>query len=242
MHLAIQTHAQDPSAYQKPRRKESFDRVIAIIHELSPTSVLDIGCASGDFPFQLYSANPKIQTVGIDKSLALINLAKKRNGKQSNPQFFRLNIASREDRLLYRKLLKLHAECITMLGTLHTFHDFVPILAPLISNTHTKTMIIHSPFNTDPVNVRVFHQDLTAKNKQFLSAYNIFSQETIAQFLKKNKVSNFQFEPFVMKKTLTKNRSHPMNNYHVIDRQGVKWLTNGARLLFQEFMLIIHVR
>lgn len=238
----IQTHTQDPSAYQKPRRKESFDRVIEIIQTHPLASVLDIGCAAGDFLFQLHSVNPKIQTVGIDKSLALINLAKKRNKGKGNPQFFRLNLVAPKDRLLYRRLLEHHAECITMLGTLHTFHDFVPILTPLLSNAHTKTIIIHSPFNIDPVNVRVFHQDLTAKNKQFLSAYNIFSQETIAQFLKKSRVADFHFEPFVMKKTLTKDRSHPMNNYHMVDQQGVKWLSNGARLLFQEFMLIIHVR
>lgn len=239
---SIQTHSQDPSAYQKPRRKESFDRVIEIIQTDPPASVLDIGCAAGDFPFQLHSANPEIQIVGIDKSLALINLAKKRSKGKKNLQFFRLNIVSPQDRPLYRKLLKHRAECVTMLGTLHTFHDFIPILTPLISSGHTKTMIIHSPFNTDSVNVRVFHQDLTASNKQFLSAYNIFSQGTIVRFLKKNHISDFQFEPFVMKKNLMKDRNHPMNNYHMVDHQGVKWLTNGARLVFQEFMLIIRVR
>ena len=238
----LQTHTQDPSAYLKPKRKESFDRVINIIQTHVPTSVLDIGCASGDFPLALHSANPEIQVVGIDKSLALINLAKKRNRKQRNLRFSRLNIVAPEDRLLYHQLLTHHAECVTMLGTLHTFHDFVPILTPFMSNTHTKTIIIHSPFNTDPVNVRVFHQDLTAKNKHFQSAYNIFSQETISRFLRKNNVSNFQFLPFVMKKTLHKDTKNPLNNYHVVDQEGVKWLTNGARLLFQEYFLVINLR
>jgi SAM-dependent methyltransferase len=242
MTLSNQNFNQEASAYLKPRRKESFDRIIEIIKNNPPQTLLDIGCASGDFLFQLLEANLNIQAIGIDKSSALIKLAKKRLGKRPNPQFHRLDILSPKDRPLLSRLLKTQAEVITILGTLHTFHDFTPILQPLISNPSTKKIIIHSPFNPDPVNVRVFHQDLSSPNKTYQSGYNIFSITTVSRFLKRYRVKNFKFIPFVMDKTLIKNPNHPMFNYHLIDKNGKKWLTNGAGLIFQEYILEINLR
>ena len=123
-----QNFNQDISAFLKPRRKESFDRIIKIIRDNPPHTVLDFGCASGDFLFQLLEINPDIQTIGIDKSSALIKLAKKQLGKRSNPQFHRLDILSPKDRPLLSRLLTTRGEFITILGTLHTFFDFIPIL------------------------------------------------------------------------------------------------------------------
>lgn len=237
-----QNFDQEASAYLKPRRKESFDRIIEIIKNNPPQTLLDIGCASGDFLFQLLEANLNIQTVGIDKSSALIKLAKKRAGKRPNPQFHRLGILSAKDNSLLSSLLKTRAEFITILGTLHTFFDFVPILQPLIANPSTKKIFIHSPFNPDPVNVRVFHQDLSSPDKTHQSGYNIFSVTAVSQFLKCHQVKNFKFIPFVMKKTLIKDPCHPMFNYHLIDNNGKKWLTNGAGLIFQEYILTIGLR
>lgn len=237
-----QNFNQEASAYLKPRRKESFDRIIEIIKNNPPKTLLDIGCGSGDFLFQLRQTLPNIQTVGIDKSSALIKLAKKRLEKQPNPQFHRLDILSPKDRPLFSNLLKTQAEFITILGTLHTFHDFAQILRPLISNPTTKRIFIHSPFNPDPINVRVFHQDLSSPDKTYQSGYNIFSITAVSRFLKRLRVKNFKFILFVMKKTLIKNPRHPMFNYHLIDRNGKKWLTNGTGLIFQEYFLVIDLR
>lgn len=237
-----QNFDQDISAFLKPRRKESFDRIIKIIKNNSPRALLDLGCASGDFLFQLLEANLNIQAIGIDKSSALIKMAKKRLGKRPNPQFHRLDILSPKDRPLFSNLLKTQAEFITILGTLHTFFDFVPILQPLISNSSTKKIFIHSPFNPDPVNVRAFHQDLSSPDKTYQSGYNIFSLTAVSRFLKHRRVKNFKFIPFVMKKTLIKNPEYPMFNYHLIDKNGKKWLTNGAGLIFQEYILEINLR
>lgn len=242
MTIPNQNFNQDISAFLKPRRKESFDRIIKIIKNNPPQTLLDIGCASGDFLVQLLETNLNIQAVGIDKSSALIKLAKKRLDKRSNPQFHRLDILSSKDRPLLSQLLKTQAEFITILGTLHTFFDFIPILQPLITNPSTKKIIIHSPFNTDPINVRVFHQDLSSPDKTYQSGYNIFSITAVSLFLKRHRVKNFKFIPFVMDKTLIKNPNYPMFNYHLIDRNGKKWLTNGAGLIFQEYFLVIDLR
>lgn len=236
-----QHFSQEISSHVTNRRKESFARIIKIIKQNPPKTLMDIGCASGNFLFQLADSDPQIQAVGIDKSTSLIKEALRRQRQRENPRFFYLDIISPKSRLKYKKLLKSNAEFITILGTLHTFHNFEPILNPLISNKITKTILIHSPFNNDPVNVRVFHQDLTSANRKFQSGYNIFSKDTVSQFLKKNRVRDFRFIPFVMKKTLFKDRKHPMFNYHLVDQNGNRWLTNGARLIFQEYFLLINL-
>lgn len=235
-----QTFIQEISSHLKSRPKESFERAINIVLQKNPKTVLDIGCASGDFLFKLTSVQPSIKAVGIDKSHSLINMAKKGQGKRENLQFIKLDINSKNC-FLYRQLLETRAEFVTILGTLHTFHDFAPILQPLVINPNTKTILIHSPFNHDPVNVQVFHQDLTSNNGTYQSGYNIFSQESMSQFLHKNNVHDFQFIPFVMKKTLHKDKDHPMFNYHLIDKDRRKWLTNGARIIFQEYFLLINL-
>lgn len=236
-----QHFSQEISSHVINRRKESFEQIIKIIKQRPPKTLLDIGCAAGNFLFQLTDANSKIEAVGIDKSVSLIKEALKRQQKRENPRFFHLDIVSSKSRLQQKKLLESNAEFITILGTLHTFHNFEPILKPLIMNKTTKTILIHSPFNEDPINVRVFHQDLTSIRREFQSGYNIFSQQSISRFLKDNKIYNFQFIPFTMKKNLKKNISHPMYNYHLFDKGGKKWTTNGARLIFQEYFLKINL-
>lgn len=242
MTFPSQNFSQEVSAYLKPRRKESFDRIIEIIKGNPPQTLLDIGCASGDFLLQLLKANLNIKTIGIDKSSALIKMANKKLGGQTNPRFHQLDILSPKNFPLFSNLLKTQSEFVTILGTIHTFIDFVPILQPLITSSFTKKIIIHSPFNPDPVNVSVFHQDLSASDKTYQSGYNIFSVTAVSEFLKRHGVQNFKFIPFVMGKTLIKNPEHPMFNYHLIDKNGKKWLTNGAGLIFQEYILEINLR
>lgn len=241
MTLPNQNFNQEVFAYLKPRRKESFDRIIEIIKSNPPQTLLDIGCASGDFLFQLIEANINIRAIGIDKSSALIKLAKNRLGNLSNLQFYKLDILKPNNQALLSRLLKTKAEVITVLGTLHTFHDFSPILQLLISNQTTKKILIHSPFNPDPVNVRVFHQDLFSADKTYQSGYNIFSIADISKFLNRKRIKNFKFTPFIMSKTLTKNPNSPLFNYHLIDKTGKKWLTNGTGLIFQEYVLEINL-
>src|SRR5262245_66566237 len=113
MDSKFQTFEQNPQAYiQPPRRKEIFDAVYGILKKEGIKSVLDVGCASGDF---LYFLPDEISATGIDISSTLIDIAKGRNQK-ANVDFIK------EDILAGLTLLRKKYECITILGTLHTFH------------------------------------------------------------------------------------------------------------------------
>lgn len=71
-----QKFEQEISKYIKPFKKDSFEIIKRFIDPQK--SLLDIGCAAGDF---LFSLDDNIKAVGIDKSSSLITLANKKNKK-----------------------------------------------------------------------------------------------------------------------------------------------------------------
>lgn len=230
--MAYQNFNQQLESYQTANKKESFHFINEnIIKKKNPSSLLDIGCASGDF---LSILDASIKAAGVDKIESLIDLAK---SKITNP-LFRIDILKEKKK--FKKLLTQFGEAVTILGTLHTFLDFRPLLDEIINSSNTRLIIIHSPFNTNSIDTGIYHRDHSKGDKNFQSAYNIFSIETISSFLKTFDIDNFEFIPFEMKNTLLSDRKNLMNNYHFFDQNGKKYLTNGTGILFEEFILVIN--
>jgi len=230
---AYQKFKQEPSKYKKPFKKEAFEFVKQFVG--LPKTLLDIGCASGDF---IFSLDKSINAVGIDKSPGLIMLANEKNNS-SGKSFFQIDVLSSEQNKKFNELLNA-SEIVTILGTLHAFLDFRPLLDKVLKNKNTKKIIIFSPFNDDDIDVRVFHKDLTLNSKEFQSAYNFFSKKTISNYLRNKNITDFRFIPFEMKKVLKKDPKHPSRNWHLLTKDNEKFLTNGLKLLFKDDLLIIN--
>jgi hypothetical protein len=228
-----QKFEQEISKYKKPFKKESFEIIKRFIDPQK--SLLDIGCASGDFVFSL---DDNIKAVGIDKSSELITLANKKN-KSNTKSFFQIDILSSKQNKQFNELLNA-SETVTILGTFHVFLDFRPLLDKVLKNKNIKKIIIHSSFNDDDIDVRVFHKDLTSDSEEFQSAYNFFSKKTIRTYLQDKGITDFTFVPFEMKKVLKRNPKHPSWNWHLFTKDNEKFLTNGLKLLFNEDILIIN--
>lgn len=229
-----QNFKQEPSKYNKPFKKKSFEFIKQFIGQ--PKTLLDIGYGSGDF---IFSLDEGITAVGIDKSSDLIKLAKKRNNSKSK-SFFQMNVLSSKDNESFKELLDNVGEVVTILGMLHTFIDFRPLLDRVLESKNTKKIFILSPFNDDKIDVRIYHKDLTLDSKKFQSAYNFFSKETIKEYLHNKNINNFKYVPFEMDNVLEKDTKHPSRCWHVITKDGEKFLTNGMKILFKEDVLIIN--
>ena len=230
--MSNQKFWQSPKSYQKVNIKESFQFINDnIIKKYNPSSLLDIGCASGDFISILDSS---INAAGVDKSKLLIDLAK----SKINKPFFNIDIINKKNK--FKKLLLEFGEAVTILGTLHTFLNFEVLMDEILNSSKTRLIIIHSPFNKNSIDTRIFHRDLSNGDKDFQSAYNIFSIETISNYLKSFGINNFEFIHFVMKENLKSNQKLLMNNYHFIGKGGKKYLTNGTGILLDEFILTIY--
>ncbi|OGY67427.1 MAG: hypothetical protein A3H63_02295 [Candidatus Harrisonbacteria bacterium RIFCSPLOWO2_02_FULL_45_10c] len=227
--MIFQSFKQNPEAYSThPFLKDSFKFVYQMLADIKPRSILDIGCASGDF---LNFLPLKIQGVGIDASPALIREAKARVLK-SNIRFIKGSIL---DKKIFSKF-KEKFDVVTIMGTLHTFLDFQPVLDAALKLA-SKAVIIHSPFNDAPIDVRHFHKIFGEDAYQ--CAYSVFSKKSISNYLRKKRVGNFRFIPFEMKTELKRNVADPMRVYHVTVTNGERYLTNGMGILFKEYILKI---
>ena len=122
-----QKFEQEISKYIKPFKKDSFEIIKHLID--TQKSLLDIGCASGDF---LFSLDDNIKAVGIDKSSELITLANKKN-KSNNIFFTQIDILSSKYNKQFNELLNA-SETVTILGTFHVFLDFRPLLDKVLKN------------------------------------------------------------------------------------------------------------
>lgn len=227
-----QTFEQDPSKYLRPPVcKEIFTQIYRILQQKNAQSVLDIGCASGDF---LYFLPENISGKGIDKSQDLISIAESRNSK-FNVKFESLDISEG----VASESLKDYYDAVTILGTLHTFHDF-KIILNLILKINTKIIIIHSPFNEELIDTMHFHKDLSSGQSDYQSAYNIFSKYTFEKYLKENKIDSYSFKPFELSALIEKDIDHPMSCFHIVTDKGERYLTNGAGIIFKEYILEIY--
>jgi SAM-dependent methyltransferase len=221
-----QVFKQEAAAYlSPPRRKDSFAHAYRWMDRHGVGSVLDIGCASGDF---LYYLPERVKGMGMDISAALIRQARERV-RRPNVEFRQGDVLT----AAARRGLKGKFDLITLLGVLHTFLDYRAMLRSVLS-LEPRYLLIHSPFGESDVDAQHFHK--TREMKRYECGYHILSRSTVGSFLRDELRVNTRFEPFNTRVTLKKDPSDPMRNYHVrVD--GRRLLTNGMGILFQEYFL-----
>ncbi len=224
-----QVFVQDPAVYlEKPFLKDSFTKVYEILEKEKILSVLDIGCASGDF---IHFLPEKIRATGVDISSSLIETAKSRV-RRPRTRFIQADILKNTAR---KKIGDDH-EAVTLLGTLHTFLDFRPLLKQVLA-LKPRLVLVHSPFNEVDVDARHYHR--VSDGNDFQCGYAVFSMKTVGEYLQKIGVQQFEFIPFEMRTDLVKHKTNPLRNYHVRIENGERYLTNGIGLLFKEYFLLI---
>lgn len=230
---AAQNFKQDPTVYYLPPvLKDSFKGVYKILKKNKVSKVVDIGCASGDF---LYYLPKNIQGLGLDASAALISTAKKRVSRD-NVRFLKADAL--------RLTSKVTAgftgadTAVTLLGILHTFLDFRPLLDAALK-FNPRLIVIHSPFSEAPVDSYHYHKLAADPKARYQCGYSFFSKYTLGRELEKRGLRNYQFVPFVMTRKLSRDPGNPIRNYHLDDSAGRRFLTNGINLLFTEYFLVI---
>ena len=220
-----QLFSQDPTVYlHPPIKKDYYEIVYSHLERVGAKSVIDIGCASGDFFYFL--GNNVNRKVGIDISNELIELARAR---VKNAEFVKSDIFD-----YCKKKDKFDAVCVN--GTLHTFLEYEKLIVDLVLSARPKILIIQSPFNINPFDVRIMHADARIKNASYQCAYCLFSIEKLVLFLEEMG-AKVNFQKYEMDSSLSKDSSSPMRNYH-INIDGERCLTNGASIILREFIIV----
>ena len=168
---------------------------------------------------------------GIDICKEYIDVASKHNGlkdiKFLNSNFMRSN--KRWD-------------IVFMHGSLQTQKDFKPWLNKLLNLTEENGYIlITSYFNPYDVDMKIDFCDYSNKNTRnvWRSDYNFHSQYSVSKFLK-NKCKHFKFIRVPMNVSLKRNKKQPqVNSWTFKNFEGKNILTNGMRLILEDFLLLI---
>ena len=219
---------QEIAAYSaEPRTKDYFDQVYNEIEVNGFQTVLDVGCAGGDF-FQLMP-NKSIKCTGIDVSSHLIEIANQRN---SNPNVsFECVDITKKHRFKKRKF-----ELITIFGTLVTIENAKLFLDAII-DLQPKKIIINDFFNPKPLDIRCGYSRPEVANNRYNYAYNIRSIQTMTKYLESYSGYKFEFIPYNLQ-THLEEQDDPTRNYHTT-LGGKEILTNGLNLLLYGYFLNI---
>jgi SAM-dependent methyltransferase len=209
------------------RKKDYYDLIYKLIQESEYKTVLDIGCASGDFFKLLPFAN--VMGLGIDISKELIEKANESNNKK--------NISYKCVDFVCDETLKIKSfDLITILGTLAAIEDHIKFLDSVFA-LEPKQIVINDVFNENEIDVRCGYRRPNEGNKDFNYAYNIRSMTTIKTYLSAKLNYSAEFQPYDLE-TLLKPTDDPTRNYHA-NFNGRTVLTNGMNLVLYGYNVFI---
>ncbi len=218
---------QDPDAYlSAPRSKDYYQFCYDLFKKHNINSVLDLGCASGDF---LHYLPENIMGLGIDQSAELIGKANLTRSKAN------LNFKLMEIKDIDKFSLE-QFDAITCHGTLVTIKNCKDTLLQMI-RLRPKLVIINDFFNPFDLDIECGYKRSLKNADNFNYAYNIRSIKTISNMLSSLCVKRFEFIEYDMSTTLKKN-DDPLRNYHaMVDDKKV--LINGLGLILYGYNLLI---
>tara|TARA_B110000208_G_scaffold188178_1_gene247377 strand:+ start:2218 stop:2901 length:684 start_codon:yes stop_codon:yes gene_type:complete len=218
---------QETGAYltDKPRMKDYYPVVYNLIESRRYKSVLDIGCASGDF-INLMSNFDDVECIGVDISEELISRAKA-NSNNSNTKFLHADIL--EDSSMVKKPI----DMITCFGTAIAIENLKLLIDRLIS-FQPKLIFLNDFINVNGLDVVVGYR--RQEQTKFNYGYNIRSEETWRGLIKNFQDYSIEFQPYKMKSKLIKGNS-PTRNYHssidgeLLQRNGMDLIVRGYNIL-----------
>mgnify|MGYP001176394606 FL=1 len=213
--------------YKNPKETFIFLKNI-ISNNFNKPSILDIGCARGEFLFFLKESLDFKDLSGVDYSSNLIEKAKNFKGLKDVNLF----VDSAEEFKLNRKF-----DVITMLGVISYF-DSVELVLKNIKNHLApggKAYILGF-FNDADIDVQISYRN-NEYFKQFESGWNFHSLHTIRKSLDEINMTLANIDTFELSFNLLPQRD-PSRAWHIDTENGRKY-TNGLGLIYDIRLLEI---
>ncbi len=199
-------------------------------------SILDAGCAAGEFAFVLKQNFQYSHVAGFD---LLPDLVRKAELQVNGCEFFEADI--QEKNVSLTNLF----DVVVCTGVLSIFDTFEEVINNLISWVKPGgTVFIHSLFNDFPINVFVqYNLSDNYSSGVRESGWNIFSKKSVADFLEQSVetklVDSYSFCDFEMTRELER-REDIVRSWTEKTIDGKLQITNG--LMFRQPHAILEIK
>ena len=231
---AVRTH--DTKVYLNENRKNEPKEYFKFANSLFsdfisqkkyPT-VLDIGCATGDFLYYLSQTYRNAILSGMDSLPELIEVAKK---EVKNCEFFVSDIQD-EKQLPNNKY-----DLIFMFGVHGLFDDCEPWINNISKILHEEgRAYIFGAMNDSDIDV-ISRIKTSGSEGPYEFGWNTWSKKTLSILLEKKKM-NYIFKDFDISIDIEKNTKDPMRTSTIKLETGKRLIVNGAGMIRQQKMLI----
>ncbi|MDM7932263.1 class I SAM-dependent methyltransferase [Tabrizicola sp.] len=206
--------------------KESFKFTLHSALEFAgqePKTVLDVGCAAGEFPFFLVRALRDAQTHGMDVLPELIDKARE------NVPEATFSVGSVLDLGAIDKTY----EMVFLVGVHSIFDEIEPWLSNLLKwTTSGGTVAVFGLINSHPIDVFVRARSQSDASEHREPGWNNFSRATFEGLLdSREDVSRYAFVDFVIPIDLEPHPDNPLRSWTEKRDTGERFIVNGLGLI-----------
>lgn len=219
--------------YETP--KESFKQIADILNLKNvdaSKSLVDIGCATGEFLYYLRTINANMHLSGIEYSENLINDSRvflaKHNIEVTQGDAHNLS-AVKDSQYDY----------VTTIGVTHAYDDYKPWFNEMIRIANDGALCINHML-VNEMDVDVIVRYINPENQALESGFNKFSIKSIRTFLEQHKdVKSVEFIKHEMPFDIPK-KDDPIRSW-TINRDGKRLLWNGLNMEISLYHVVIRV-
>ncbi|MDF1721074.1 MAG: class I SAM-dependent methyltransferase [Minwuia sp.] len=214
--------------------KESFKFTLSKaleFHKATPNSILDAGCAAGEFPRYLQKKLPDTKISGMDLLPELINKAKE---KVENVDFFTGSV-------LDRTSVSNSYDMVFMIGVHSIFDDIETWLSNLLAWTKPRgTVCVFGLINSHPIDAYIKIRTSKDDPSHRESGWNVFSRATFENIIfESDDVAAHEFHDFSIPLDLPPRADDPLRTWTQKLENGERMIVNGIGLIHDFKVLCI---
>lgn len=193
--------------------------------QINNFKLCDMGCATGDFASYLLKRFSKLEVIGIDYHVELIEQAKKNYQK-----FFANRLEFKEGSILESKILpSANLDILTVLGVLSMFDEIeIPLKNCAQWLKPGGLLVIFNMFNSFDIDVLLRFKRLEKKTLEV--GWNIFSEKLVIEKASLFGFENFTFHDFDVNFERLPHSNDPLRSWTVLV-DGRKKMLNGLNIL-----------
>lgn len=214
----------DENRYKEPKENFKFILKDALgFAETMPKTILDVGCAAGEFSYFLKSQLPNAQITGMDVVPELVAKARR---EVSGAEFKTGSVLdpAAEERTF---------DMVFLIGVHSIFDDIQPIIANLLQWCNPGgTVVIFGLINSYDLDVYLKVDRLKQKDVVLETGWNFFSRATFDRILTEHaQALDWKFADFEIDIDLPPNENDPLRSWTVAKADGARMIVNGMGLV-----------